>query len=71
MNKSLLTLEQTAEALNVSYSRAGQLAREKILPTVRLGRQYRVDPDQLAQFIASGGRALPGGWRREPGGAAA
>jgi excisionase family DNA binding protein len=65
MSKTLLTIEQAAELLNVSYARAAQLARENVLPTVRLGRQYRVCPEKLAEFIAAGGRPLPGGWRRE------
>ncbi len=71
MHQTLLTLEETAKQLNVSYARAAQLAREGILPTIRLGRQIRVHPDQLSEFLARGGRALPGGWRREPAGAAA
>jgi excisionase family DNA binding protein len=65
MSKTLLTIEQAAETLSVSYARAAQLAREGTLPVVRLGRQYRIDPDRLAEFIAAGGRALPGGWRRD------
>jgi len=65
MPQTLLTLAQVARVLNVSYARASQLAREGILPIVRLGRQYRVDPQQLERFIAEGGRTLPGGWRRE------
>jgi len=60
----LLTLQQAAEVLNVSYARAAELARQDILPTVRLGRQIRVDPARLAEFVAGGGRALPGGWKR-------
>lgn len=60
--------EQTAEALNVSYARAAQLAPEGILPAVRLGRQIRVAPDALAEFITRGGHALPGGWKSDPGG---
>jgi putative molybdopterin biosynthesis protein len=71
MEKTLLTLEDSAKILNVTYPRAAQLAREGIFPTIRLGRQIRVDPDQLADFLARGGRALPGGWRREPAGAVA
>ena len=65
--KPKLTLKQVAEILQVSEARTQELAREGILPVIRLGRQYRVDPDQLAEFIAGGGRALPGpgGWRRE------
>jgi excisionase family DNA binding protein len=65
MTKALLTLDDSARILNVKYARVSQLAREGVLPTVRLGRQYRVDPDRLADFIAAGGRALPGGWRRD------
>jgi excisionase family DNA binding protein len=65
MPTALLTLEDSAKILNVTYARASQLAREGLLPVVRLGRQYRVDPERLSEFIAAGGRALPGGWRRE------
>ena len=65
MNKSLLTIEQVAKTLNVSYARAARLAREGALPVVRLGRQYRVDPERLSDFVAAGGCPLPGGWRRE------
>jgi excisionase family DNA binding protein len=60
----LLTLEQTARVLHVTYARAAELAREGIIPVVRLGRQVRVDPDELRNFIANGGKAWPGGWRR-------
>ena len=31
-----------------------------------LGRQIRVDPDGLQDWIDGGGRTLPGGWRRDP-----
>jgi excisionase family DNA binding protein len=64
MTKQLLTLVQTAKVLKVKYPRAAELARDGIIPVVRLGRQVRVDPDQLTQFISGGGRALPGGWRK-------
>jgi excisionase family DNA binding protein len=71
MTKELLTLEQTARVLTVTYARAAELARQGVLPVVRLGRQIRVSPDDLNQFIANGGKALPGGWRRSPGESAA
>jgi len=64
MTSQLLTLEQTARVLTVTHSRAAELARQGVLPVVRLGRQIRVNPDDLNQFIANGGKALPGGWRR-------
>jgi hypothetical protein len=41
------------------------MIRRGILPGVRLGRQVRIDPEALAAFIETGGKALPGGWRRE------
>jgi excisionase family DNA binding protein len=62
--EQLLTLKQTANLLHVSYARATELAREQIIPVVRLGRQIRVNPADLNQFISDGGKALPGGWRR-------
>ncbi len=64
MSKQLLTLAETATLLNVTYSRAAALAREHLLPVVRLGRSYRVDPQALQAFIDNGGKPLPGGWRR-------
>ena len=64
MFRQQLTLEQAADILQVSYARAAELARLGLLPVVRLGRQVRVDPDQLAQFISRGGEGLPGGWRQ-------
>lgn len=52
---SLLTIPEVARQLRVSPGRAYHLARSRLIPTVRLGRQVRVDPEQLAAWIASGG----------------
>ena len=65
MTKELLTLEQAARVLQVKYARAAELARDGIIPVVRLGRQIRIDPSRLGEFIANGGKALPGGWRHD------
>lgn len=62
----LLTLNEAADILAVSYPRAAALAREGLMPVVKLGRQYRVNPERLQQFIDGGGKGLPGGWRRKP-----
>jgi len=62
---ALLTVSQAAELLNVSEMRVYTLAREDLIPCVRLGRQVRFSPSALEAFIESGGRPLPGGWRRE------
>lgn len=49
-----------------SEQRAYQMIREGLLPSVRIGRRIYVDPAQWQTFKAGGGKALPGGWRREP-----
>ena len=63
----LLTLNDVCQKLNITYPRAAQLARENVLPVVRIGRQIRVDPKRLDEFISTGGQSLPGGWRRQAG----
>lgn len=65
MDRKLLRVQEAADRLSISYPRAADLARKGLLPVVRIGRQVRIDPARLEQFIASGGAALPGGWRRE------
>jgi excisionase family DNA binding protein len=61
----LLKAERVAEMLDTSAERVYALVREGILPAVHLGRNVRVSEDALHEFIASGGKSLPGGWRRE------
>lgn len=44
------------------------IIREGILPRgvfVRLGRRVAINPAALEAWIAAGGQALPGGWRRD------
>lgn len=66
VSKRLLNISEVATRLNVPLSRCYEMARSGLLPTVRLGRQIRVDPDGLQAWIDGGGRTLPGGWRRDP-----
>ena len=42
------------------------MARGNICPSVRLGRQVRFIPEQIDEWLRSGGQALPGGWRADP-----
>ncbi|WP_062309855.1 helix-turn-helix domain-containing protein [Alicyclobacillus sendaiensis] len=65
MVRRLLTMAEVAEICGVTVARAYELAREGLLPVVRLGRQLRVDPLQLEEWIRNGGQAYPGGWRKE------
>ena len=64
MSTELLSLKDACKILNVSYARGATLARDGMLPVVRLGRQLRVDPQRFSRFVEEGGKALPGGWRR-------
>ena len=65
--RRLLTAVEAAQLLAITPARFYELARSGRLPgVVRLGRQVRVDADQLEAFIATGGKALDGGWRAQP-----
>ncbi len=67
LSRGLLTAREVAELLRVPTASVYALAREGRLPgTVRVGRLVRFDVAALRQWIAGGGQALPGTWRREP-----
>ena len=66
MPETLLRLREAADPLNITYQRAAELVRQGLMPgVVRLGRQIRINPERLNEFIDAGGKALPGGWRKE------
>lgn len=65
MPAKLLTATETAQILNVKEERVYQMVRSGIIPVVRLGRQIRFDKEQLERWIAAGGQAFPGGWRKD------
>ncbi len=54
----LLTITQVATILQVPPSRVYELARQRLIPVVRLGRQVRVDEDELRRWIKAGGQSL-------------
>ena len=62
--ESLLTAQQVAVLLQVPRARVYELVRLGLLPGIRVGRQVRLSPDALRQWIAAGGTALPGGLRQ-------
>ena len=64
-NPKLLKVEELAEILQVPYARAAALIRESRIASVRIGRQIRVTPESVQQFISGGGYSLDGGWRRD------
>lgn len=60
----LLTMKDVAQRLGISLQRTYEMGRLGLLPVVRLGRQIRVEEGRLASWVESGGRGLPGGWKR-------
>lgn len=62
----LLTAPEVAERLRIRTQRVHELIRLGLLQPVFLGRQVRVAMDVLEEFVRSGGKRLPGGWRRSP-----
>ena len=63
----LLIAREAAELLRVSVPRVYELARTNRIPSVKVGRQVRIDAERLEKWIANGGVSLGGGWRREEG----
>lgn len=61
----LLTASKVAEQLDESVEWVYRAAREGIIPSVRLGRKVKFSEEAINEFIRNGGKALPGGWRRE------
>jgi excisionase family DNA binding protein len=57
-DKKLLRISEVAALLDVRVQRAWEMGRHGILPIVRLGRQMRVDPDQLEAWLAAGGHPV-------------
>jgi hypothetical protein len=44
-----------------------KLARNGVLPCVRVGQNYLFLPDALLRWIEAGGSGYAHGWRRKPG----
>jgi len=52
----LLTAKEVSQVLRVKPARVYELARERVIPSVRLGeRQVRFDEAALREWIARGG----------------
>ena len=50
---NMMTGEEIAKILHVSRAYAYQLMRQKLIPTVKIGRSVRVRPEDLERFIAA------------------
>jgi excisionase family DNA binding protein len=55
MPEKLLRMSEVAALIDTSLPRAYELVRQGVIPgVVRLGRQIRVNPDVLAEWITQG-----------------
>lgn len=61
----LVGVEWVATRVGIAEARAYMLAREGILPCIRIGRIVRFDPEQVEDFISGGGASWDHGWRKE------
>jgi len=64
----LETIEYLAGVLNIQLGHAYSLIRNGIIGppvVVHVGRQVRVNPQELEIWISNGGNGYPGGWKRE------
>jgi len=66
MAQKLLRIAEVAARLDVRVERAYELAREGVLPVVRLGRQIRIEPERFEAFIERGGQGTTSGKARQP-----
>lgn len=64
----LVTANELAGLLGVSPARIYELAREGVLPVVRLGRTIRFSRRAVEMFIQGGGKSWPNGWRKSASG---
>ena len=50
--KKYFSLDEIADQLGVNYQLVYRLVREGKLPAIRLGRVYRIDPDDLDAYLS-------------------
>jgi excisionase family DNA binding protein len=55
-NRPLLTVAQAAQFLNVTESGLRRMILERRIPSYRVGKLVRFDPDQLSAFLTANAR---------------
>ncbi|MCI5928034.1 MAG: helix-turn-helix domain-containing protein [Pseudoflavonifractor capillosus] len=48
---ALLTVQEVADLLKTSRRQVQKMIRDGLLPAVRIGREWRVDPHYLQDFL--------------------
>ncbi|MBI3927187.1 MAG: helix-turn-helix domain-containing protein [Armatimonadetes bacterium] len=59
------TVAQIADMIQLTEPRVYEAVRLGLLPSVRIGRQIRIEEQAFLAWIGKGGQALEGGWRRK------
>ena len=67
-SEALITAGDLAGLLEVSRARIYELAREGLLPAVRLGRTIRFSRAAVNAFIKDGGTTWANGWKKSASG---
>jgi len=62
----LIKVHDLAEQWSLSEDRIYTLAREGIIPSIRIGRTLRFSPSAIQEFLSNGGKSLSDEGKREP-----
>lgn len=65
MSKRYLSAREVAEELDVSVQAVREWIRKGWLPAVRVGRRFRVTPEDVAAFVVPA-TERPVHWKRRP-----
>lgn len=57
MTRPLIEMSAAANRLGITLSTAYYMARRGVIPAVKMGRLWRVDPVRLERWIEEGGSA--------------
>lgn len=63
--KKLISVQEAAEFLSMRPAQVYEAIRQGIIPSCRIGRIIRIDPEQLEEYVKDGGKSWPGIWRKE------
>jgi excisionase family DNA binding protein len=55
MNNSFLQISQVSDLLEISDTTTRRLVKNGVLPSVRVGRQIRIDQRRLREWLDNGG----------------
>ena len=63
--KRLYSKHEVELVYGIRANQLASLVKYGVLRCVRVGRRVMYDREVLEDFIAQGGKGLPGGWRRK------